>query len=523
MNTSQRIGYKISSASERTWQSVDATTLEDLPGEFSTATKEEVDLAVQKATVAFEEYRNITTAQHAAFLRAIADEIEALGDTLVQRMMRESALAEARVRSERARTTGHMRMFADLISEGSWIDAVIDHSDSKRTPPKPDLRRMLHPVGPVVVFGASNFPLAYSTAGGDTASALAAGCPVIVKAHESHAGTNALVAEAIVTAAKKTGMPDGVFSTLYARGFEVGSQLVTHAQTKAVGFTGSRAGGRALFDLASNRESPIPVFAEMSSVNPIFLLPGIVQRDAESLASQIAASVNLGAGQFCTCPGLIIMLDDEYTAGFMDFLKRQFDTFTPLTMLNSGIQENYTKRKLKFLDTKGVRAEYHQDENDAQPKAIPAIASVHASEFLQDAKLQEEVFGPFTMIVKCTDAGQMREVARHLEGQLTMTMWGTPEEFEMANQLLETLREKAGRLVFNGVPTGVEVCHAMVHGGPYPATTDSRFTAVGSSAIRRWVKPVAYQNWPQELLPDALKDENVLGIWRMVDGKWEKD
>jgi NADP-dependent aldehyde dehydrogenase len=411
-------------------------------------------------------------------------------------------------------------MFADLITEGSWVEAVIDRADSTRTPPKPDLRKMLHPIGPVVVFGASNFPLAYSTAGGDTASALAAGCPVIVKAHEAHAGTNALVAEAINRAAVKSGMPDGLFSTLYARGFEVGSQLVTHPLISAVGFTGSRTGGRALFDLASKRESPIPVFAEMSSVNPIFLLPAIVRQNSESLASQIAASVNLGAGQFCTCPGLVIALDDEYAAGFIEFLKRAFDGFSPLTMLNSGIQQNYSKRKSEFLDSAGVHTEYHHADkrNDAQIKADPAIASVRASEFLANPRLQEEVFGPFTVIVKCSDISEMQTVAKHLQGQLTATLFGTEEEINVEKSLIDLLREKAGRLVFNGVPTGVEVCNAMVHGGPYPATTDSRFTAVGSGAIRRWTRPVAYQNCPQTLLPEELKDGNALGIWRIVDG-----
>ena len=515
MITAQRIGLEISNIGHDTWQAIDATSAQKLAGDFTTATEKEVDLAVQKAADAFEEYRSMPSEKRAAFLRTIADEIEALGDILVQRVMQESALAEARVRSERARTTGQLRMFADLITDGSWVDAVIDHADVQRTPPKPDLRRMLHPLGPVVVFTASNFPLAYSTAGGDTASAFAAGCPVIVKAHEAHPGTNALVAEAILTAARKTGMPDGVFSTLYAKDFTVGARLVTHPLIKAVGFTGSHTGGRALFDLAVKRKSPIPVFAEMSSINPIFLLPDTVQKNPESLASQIAASVNLGAGQFCTCPGLVIALDDAHILGFIELLKRAFDGYTPLTMLHSGIQENYIKRKSGFLDTSGVGTEYLQADNH---KAGPTIASVSASDFLLNPRLQEEVFGPFTMIVKCADSAEMQDVALHIHGQLTMTLCGSEKDLASALPLIELLREKAGRLVFNGVPTGVEVCNAMVHGGPYPATTDSRFTAVGSSAIRRWIRPVAYQNCPQELLPDALKDENVLGIWRMVDG-----
>lgn len=519
MITSHRIGYEISETGTHAWHVVDATSLQDLPGAFLTATEHEVNSALEKAQQAFPVYQNIPVSLRAEFLREVADNIEALGDMLVRRVMQESALAEARVRSERARTTGQLRMFADLITEGSWVEAIIDHGDPTRTPPKPDLRRMLHPIGPVVVFGASNFPLAYSTAGGDTASALAAGCPVIVKAHEAHAGTNALVAEAILKAAQETGMPDGVFSTVYARGFEVGKQLVLHPHTKGVGFTGSRSGGRALFDLASNRESPIPVFAEMSSINPIFVLPNILQENSESIANQIAASVNLGAGQFCTCPGLIIAIDDAHTKGFIEFLIKAFSTFPFLTMLHTGIQQNYTKNKTRFANTHGVHMELHvTDELNGQQKAGPAIASVRAEEFLANENLQDEVFGPFTMLIKCRDMDQLKDVAAQLHGQLTASMYGTDQEVQQASGLFALLREKAGRLVFNGVPTGVEVCSAMVHGGPYPATTDSRFTAVGAPAIKRWVRPVAYQNCPGDLLPDALKEGNPLGIWRMVDG-----
>lgn len=513
MITEHRIGYQLSNAGKQKWHAIDATTLEELPGEFTTATNEEVQRAMEMAASAFIPFQQLPASQRAAFLNQIADNIEALGDVLVQRMMQESALSEARVRNERARTTGQLRMFATLITEGSWVDATIDHGDAHRSPPKPDLRKMLHPIGPVVVFTASNFPLAYSTAGGDTASALAAGCPVIVKAHEAHAGTNALVAEAILNAAKSTDMPDGVFSTLYARGFDVGSQLVTHPHTKAVGFTGSRAGGRALFDLASNRESPIPVFAEMSSVNPIFILPDIIHTNAQSLATQIAGSVNLGAGQFCTSPGLIFLVDNADTPGFIELLKTAFATFPALTMLNPGIQKNYSKRKAGMLDVYEVNTEFYiSDKIDSTSKAGPAIASVTASAFLENLSLQHEVFGPFVMVIKCADVEEMYRTARSLEGQLTATVCGTDEELQKATALVTILREKAGRLVYNGVPTGVEVSNAMVHGGPYPATTDSRFTAVGASAISRWARPVAYQNCIQSLLPDALKDKNIPGI-----------
>lgn len=517
--TAHRIGYNESSEGRDQWRAIDATTQEMLEGDFATATQEEIDLAVSKAANAFEHYRNMPAAARASFLREIANGVEALGDTLVQRMHQESALAEVRIRNERARTTGQLRIFADLITEGSWVDAVIDHSDVSRNPPRPDLRRMMHPIGPVVVFSVSNFPLAYSTAGGDTASALAAGCPVIVKAHEAHPGTNAMVADAIVKAAQKTGMPDGVFSTLYAQGFEVGKQLVTHPSVAAVGFTGSRKGGRALFDLAAAREVPIPVFAEMSSINPIFLLPGTVRLNAAHLAGQIASSVNTGAGQFCTRPGLLIALENEETSHFLSLLKKAFREVTPLTMLHSGIYENYVRSKTEFLTTPEVKKEHTQPDESSSAKAGPAIASVSAADFLSNENLQNEVFGPFTMLIKCNDLDEMMAIAKNLEGQLTSTLCGTDEELAHSEQLVDILRQRAGRLIFNGVPTGVEVCPAMVHGGPYPATTDSRFTAVGTSAIRRWVRPIVYQNCPQDLLPDALKDGNPLGIWRMVNGR----
>jgi NADP-dependent aldehyde dehydrogenase len=414
-------------------------------------------------------------------------------------------------------------MFADYLEEGSWVDAVIDHGDPSRSPvPKPDLRRMLHPIGPVVVFTAANFPLAYSTAGGDTASALAAGCPVIVKAHEAHPGTNALVAEAIVKAAEKTGMPGGVFSTLYARGYEVGSMLVKHPLTAAVGFTGSLAGGRALFDLAAGRKSPIPVFAEMSSINPIYILPETMKQDRQTLASEIASSVNTGAGQFCTCPGLLIALDNADTSNFIELLKEAFSGYSALTMLNPGIQKNYSDKKTRMLEAPGVAAEFATSDNgDGSQKGGPAVASVTAAAFLANPNMQDEVFGPFTLLIKCQNIDEMCAVATSMHGQLTNTIRGTNADLASAGALFNIVREKAGRIVFNGVPTGVEVGNAQVHGGPYPSTTDGRFTAVGHSAIRRWVRPVAYQNCPQELLPDALKDNNPLGIWRTVDGKFE--
>ncbi len=524
MITAHRIGDTQSSQGKEKWQAVDAASQELLEGVFTTATEAEANLAMQKAAEAFTTYRALDPVARAAFLRSIADGIEALGDTLVKRMMQESALTEQRVRGERVRTTGQLRMFADLITEGSWVDAIIDTPDPDRNPPKPGLRRMLHPIGPVVVFTASNFPLAYSTAGGDTASALAAGCPVVVKAHEAHPGTNALVADAIVRAAEKTGMPDGVFSTVYAQGFETGQYLVRHPMTAAVGFTGSRTGGRALFDIAASRGQPIPVFAEMSSVNPIFLLPGALDSDAQAYAKQIAASVNTGAGQFCTCPGLIIALDNPNTERFTDLLNVEFEQYQPVAMLHAGIYRNYAEGKARMLDVPGVQTLFdHEGGSGTNTCSHPAVAAVGAAQFLSDPELHREVFGPFTMMVRCRDMGEMQEVARQIEGQLTATVCGKEDEIALHADLTDILREKAGRLIFNGVPTGVEVSPGMVHGGPYPATTDSRFTAVGTAAIRRWVRPVTYQNWPEALLPEVLRDANPKGIWRTVDAKLTKE
>jgi 2,5-dioxopentanoate dehydrogenase len=507
MNTTNRIGLASSASGPQSWQAVDATTMADLPGVFTTATREEVDSAMEKAVVAFAVSRNLPASARASFLRGIAEGIESLGDTLVQRIVQETALSEARVRNERARTTGQLRMFADLIEKGAWLEIAVDHANSERNPPKPDLRCMMHPIGPVVVFTASNFPLAYSTAGGDTASALAVGCPVIVKAHEAHPGTNALVADAILTAAQNTGMPDGIFSTLYAKAYTLGEQLVEHPATAGVGFTGSRSGGRALYDLAVRRESPIPVFAEMSSINPVFLLPGAVRERAAAIAGQIAAAVNLGAGQFCTCPGLIIAIDDVQTRQLINAMQTEFAEYPSLTMLHTGIQRNYSEGKSRFFSNPDVHVEYSQpDFAGDMHRAGPAIASVPGRAFLRDGKLQDEVFGPFTMLVLCADMNEMYAVAKTLHGQLTATIHCDAEDTIIARTLTDLLRERAGRIVFNGVPTGVEVSPAMVHGGPYPATTDSRFTAVGTAAIRRWLRPVTYQNCPPEILPEVLRD-----------------
>lgn len=484
------------------------------------ATINEVNSALQESQIAFLSYKNFSGKKKAGFLRTIADEIEALGQPLVSTAMQETNLAEARIVNERGRTTSHCRMFANLVEDGSWVDARIDTAIPDRAPaPKADLRKMLVPIGTVVVFGAANFPLAYSTAGGDTISALAAGCPVIVKAHPAHAATSDLVASAIFKAIEKTGMPKGVFQHVHG-GFETGQALVKHPFTKAVGFTGSLAGGKAIFDLANQRAQPIPVFAEMSSINPVILLPDTLQKDAEKTAEKLAASITLGVGQFCTNPGLIIAVEGNGLDRFIKTLSLEFQKAMPGTMLHQGIADNYSKRLAQALTQKGVQVEGQSltDGNAAQGR--PLVASVAANDFIKNPALAEEVFGPYSLIVRCKSNDELNSVINHSQGQLTCTVIGDEVELAKHASLFNVLVEKAGRLVINGVPTGVEVCPSMQHGGPYPATTDSRFTAVGTDAIKRFVRPVSFQNFPDSLLPNELKDKNPLGIWRMLDGKW---
>ncbi len=490
---------------------------------FKDATIQEANQALKEAQVAFLSYKNFSGKKKAEFLRAIADEIEALGQELVTTAMKEANLPEARIINERGRTTGHCRMFADLVEEGSWLEARVDTGNPNRAPaPKPDLRKMLVPLGPVIVFGAANFPLAYSTAGGDTASALAAGCPVIVKAHPAHAGTSELVAKAIGKAIEKTGMPKGVFQHIHGASFEVGQALVKNPFTKAVGFTGSLAGGKALFDLANQRPEPIPVFAEMSSINPVILLPETLARNAEKTASTLAGSITLGAGQFCTNPGLILAIEGEGLDQFTKALSSEIQKVVPAAMLHQGIADNYSKRLNSALAQKGVKVEGSSTSEGTSAQGRPLVASVKASDFMSNPALAEEVFGPFSLIIRCADLKELNSVINHSHGQLTASIIADESELVNHKSLLNSIIEKAGRLVINGVPTGVEVVAAQNHGGPYPATTDSRFTAVGTDAIKRFVRPVAFQNFPDALLPDELKDSNPLKIWRLFDGTWKK-
>ncbi|MEQ8303653.1 MAG: aldehyde dehydrogenase (NADP(+)) [Cyclobacteriaceae bacterium] len=493
---------------------------------FKDATIKEVESAVQEAHVAFLSYKNLPGKKRAQFLRAIADEIEALGDELVKTAMSETALPEARIIGERGRTTGHCRMFADLVEEGSWVEARIDTAIPDRAPaPKPDIRKKMVPLGPVVVFGAANFPLAYSTAGGDTASALAAGCPVIVKAHPAHANTSELVAKAINKAMASCGIAKGVFQHLHGASFEVGQALVKNPHVKAVGFTGSFVGGKALFDIANQRAVPIPVFAEMSSINPVILLPETLQKSFESTAAMLAGSITLGVGQFCTNPGLILAVDNDALNNFIKHLSSHINKSLPAEMLHDGISANYVKQMAKSLAQKGVKLEMQAEAESKKGDANsgrPTVASTQASEFLNNPSLAEEVFGPFSLIIRCKDMNELNAVVSHLHGQLTASIIGDEQEVKKYSSLTNVLTEKAGRLIVNGVPTGVEVCPSQNHGGPFPATTDSRFTAVGTDAIKRFVRPVAFQNFPDALLPAELQDANPLDIWRLYNNEWKK-
>ena len=489
---------------------------------FFEATESEISHAVGKASQAFRQYRALPGVRRAEFLDAIADEIMALGDDLIQRASGESGLPEGRFQGERGRTCNQLKMFASLLREGSWVEATIDTAISDREPiPKPDLRKMQIPIGPVAVFGASNFPLAFSTAGGDTASALAAGCPVIVKGHESHLGTNELVTIAILRAAEKTGMPDGVFSMVNG-GIPVGQQLVQHPGIEAVGFTGSLRGGRALFDLASQRPKPIPVYAEMGSINPTFLLPEKLEASAEELGVAFGNSVILGVGQFCTNPGLLIGIKSEALNTFSSGLERTLAESSPATMLNEKIAEGYYHFRDELIDQDGVEV-LGSSENPGNNLGKGLTAKVSGDAFLANPKLHEEIFGPFTLLVECKDEEELNLVAKSLEGQLTGTFVATEKDVQNHATLIDTLTQRVGRILFNGVPTGVEVCHSMHHGGPYPASSNPKFTSVGTSAIQRFVRPVVYQNWPESQLPEALKNENSLGIWRLINGNYSNE
>lgn len=490
------------------------------PG-FHEASEKEIWHAIEKATTAFQQYRLTSGKQRSDFLEAIAEGITALGDDLISRCMEETGLPEARLKGERGRTTTQLKLFASYLREGSWVEARIDKAEPARVPPKADIRSMLKPLGPVTVFGASNFPLAFSVAGGDTTSALAAGCTVVFKAHAAHPGTCEMVGSAIARAAKETGMPEGTFSMVHGKSNAVGLTLVRHADIKAVGFTGSFRGGKALFDVANSRPVPIPVYAEMGSTNPVFILPDAMRQGKETLAKDLAASVTLGVGQFCTNPGLVFYQQEKDTK-FAESLSRSLEGIAPGVMLTAYIQEAYQAGLERLSQTKGVETVFKGRSPGNGCHAPAYLFRSTGDDFLKDHSLEEEVFGPSTLAVEVTGKEQLLQIARQLGGHLTATLQATEKDLAEYGELVAVLEQKVGRVIINGYPTGVEVTHAMVHGGPYPATTDSRSTSVGTDAIKRFARPVCYQNFPQNLLPEELRDGNPLNIWRMEGGEWTK-
>ncbi|MBJ6367733.1 aldehyde dehydrogenase (NADP(+)) [Snuella sedimenti] len=500
------IGNKLSAKGDVTHSTINPKLNIENPTPFFEATQAEVNEAVTLAWDAFKVYRKVPGSKRAAFLNAIADEILALDQELIDMYTTESGLPEGRAIGERGRTVYQLRTFADLVSNEDWRENVIDEAIPDREPlPKEDLRKTLIPLGPVVVFAASNFPLAFSTAGGDTASALAAGCPVIVKAHAMHSGTAELVASAIIKAAEKTGMPNGVFSNIMGRGRTVGTALVKHPKVKAVGFTGSISGGRALFDLASQREEPIPVFAEMGSINPVIITSKAVAKRSEAIATTYAGSITLGTGQFCTNPGLILTIESDKTQAFIEDLANKTIAIEPQCMLGPNIKSGFVENGESVIAQEGVEVVGKIKGDIEANYAASYIASVSGTDFLANPKMHQEVFGPFSLVVRCKDETQLIQIVDGLEGQLTGTIIAEEEEYATLHDLVDALENRVGRIIFNGVPTGVEVCPSMQHGGPYPASTDSRFTAVGTGSIKRWVRPISYQSFPDALLPMALK------------------
>lgn len=520
------IGLQQSAESNETFQSVNPATGETLPTVFREATEEEIDRAMVLAAKAFDAFRSTSIEQRASFLEACAEEVELLGEPLIEMTMAETGHPEGRCLGERGRTTGQARLFASLIREGSWLDARIDLPQPNREPlPKPDVRSLMVPVGPVVVFGASNFPLAISVLGADTVSAFAAGCPVVVKAHPAHPGTCEMVAGAILAAAERAGMPDGVFSMVHGRTHAVGTGLVQHPEAQAAAFTGSLRGGRALFDVASARPNPIPFYAEMGSVNPVFVLPGALAERREEVAAGYIQSLTLGVGQFCTNPGLVMGLESEEMVGFVESAIQGASGAAPATMLHAGIHHAFEEGVNAMQHMSGLRlaGKSGQEADATKSEAACFVFETDADGLRNNPELFEEVFGPVSTIVRCDDASELEEFAAQLDGSLTATIHGTEADLEQFAGLVAVLEKKVGRLIFNGFPTGIEVCPSMHHGGPYPAASHSHFTSIGTRCMDRFVRPLCFQGWPDDQLPLELQDANPLGILRQVDGRLTRD
>lgn len=484
---------------------------------------EEINQVMNRSYLSFCDYRKCSGSLKANFLDEIAGMLEKSSASLIAIAMSETNLPEARLAGERVRTCNQLRQFSAMLREGSWVDARIDTAQPDRQPlPKPDIRKMHVPIGPVVVFGASNFPFAYSTAGVDTASALAAGCSVVLRGHPAHPKTSLAVAELIKQAAMNVGVPGDAFMHVEGPGFEIGKLLVQHPHTKAVGFTGSFSGGKALYDYAQQRPEPIPVFSEMGSINPVYLLPESLDNLAVQTAEQYAVSITQSVGQFCTNPGLMIGIEGASLNKFLNLLAEKLKAIAPAPMLHAGISRSFYHKRAEALKQKGVDLIAMASADEPELHGVPTLATVAAEDFLNNPGLQEEVFGPYSLIVRAKDLDQMKKIAEQMPGQLTSTIIGLESEINEAQNLLEVIALSAGRVIINGVPTGVEVCPSMHHGGPFPATTDSRFSSVGIDAVKRFVRPLSFQNYPESLLPAELKTINPLGIWRLFNNELKK-
>lgn len=482
---------------------------------YTPTTKVELDKIVKTAQTAFMEFKNISIKERAQLMRKIASAIENMGDEVIEVAHQETHLSLDRLNGERGRTVFQWRNYADALEFGHVLNCSIDTADASRVPPKPDIRKTMIPLGPVVIFGASNFPFAFSTAGGDTASAFAAGNPVVVKAHPAHAHTATLMGKVISKTLNQAGLSEGIFSQVYGKE-EVGQYLVQHPGVFAVGFTGSFSGGKALFDFANKREVPIPVFAEMGSINPVFLLANKLKEEPKEMAAQYVQSLTLGVGQFCTNPGVLMISKGEGMDVFLDEIKQLVKEVAAQNMLHIGISTNYKERNKLFGEQAGVEV-FAQGEPGKEGQGEAIVAKVSATDFIKSPLLFSEVFGPFGLIVLCEDYHQMEEAAKKLPGQLTGTFLADEQDLATNEVLISIVQNKCGRLLVNNFPTGVEVCLSMQHGGPYPASTDSRFTSVGADAIRRFMRPVTFQNWPNSLLPLELQDQNILQIKRIVN------
>ena len=493
------IGYHSSALGNTSFKTINPKTNKENKTELTEATDEEVNQACVLAASAFKKYRRIPGQDRAVFLHTIAEEILNIGDPLLELYMNESALPKGRAEGERGRMIGQLKSFAALIEKEDWRETSFESVENKT-------RKLLIPIGPIAVFGASNFPFAFSTAGGDTASALAAGNPVVAKNHPMHAGTGAMIAKAIQNAAKKTGMPDGVFSSLNSNSHEVGINLVQNKHIKAVGFTGSLKGGRALFDIANQRDEPIPVFAEMGSINPVVITQNALKERSNEIAGMYADSITMGVGQFCTSPGLLLTIKSEASDAFVTELSKQLQDKNEACMLHPSIHKGFIKNRNTILAQEQVKSIFQIKDGTMPNTANASLAEVSGNQFLKNPKLHQEVFGPFSMVVSCENEEELLEIIQNLEGQLTATIMAEESDIDTLDPIVDALQDRVGRLVYNGVPTGVEVCEAMTHGGPYPASTDSRFTAVGTNAIRRWVRPFTFQNIPESLLPNSLKN-----------------